>query len=128
MSLRDEILEGAAEALAVVQEVGELITLTLEQPGEYDPVTGAETPGVTLTQTARAVLDNYNLQSSGTQYSDGTMILRDDKKFFFPAAGLEWEPTLATKITAAGQIWQVVSISTLNPTGETLAYEVQGRR
>lgn len=128
MSLRDEILEGAAEALAVVEEIGETITLTLEQVGGYDPVTGSMTPGITLTQTARAILDNYNLQSSGTQFSDGTMIMRDDKKFFFGAAGLEWAPTLETKITAAGQVWTVVAVSTLNPTGEVLAYEVQGRR
>lgn len=128
MALRDEVLEGAAEALAVVEEIGELITLTLEQPSEYDPVTGETTPGATLTQTVRAILDNYTLQSSGTQYADGSMILRDDKKFFFGAAGLEWAPTLETTITAAGQVWKVVAVSTLNPTGEVLAYEVQGRR
>ena len=128
MSLRDEILQGAAEALAVVEEIGETITLTLEQVGSYDPVTGETTPSQTLTQTTKAILDNYSLQSSGTQYADGSMIKRDDKKFFFGAAGLEWAPTLETKITAAGQLWQVVSVSTLNPTGETLAYEVQGRR
>jgi uncharacterized protein RhaS with RHS repeats len=128
MALRDEVLVGAAEALAVVEEIGELITLTLEQPGEYDPVTGETTPGVTLSQTARAILDNYTLQSSGTQYADGSMIKRDDKKIFFGAAGLEWPPTLSVKITAAGQVWQIVSISTLNPTGDVLAYEIQGRR
>ncbi|MDH0157354.1 MULTISPECIES: hypothetical protein [Stutzerimonas stutzeri subgroup] len=128
MSLRDEILEGAAEALAVVEEIGETITLTLEQAGGYDPVTGSVTPGQTLTQTAKAILDNYTLQSSGTQYADGSMILRDDKKIFFGAAGLEWPPTLETTITAAGQVWKVVAVSTLNPTGEVLAYEVQGRR
>ena len=128
MGLRDEVLEGAAEALAVVEEIGETITLTLEQAGGYDPVTGSMTPGITLTQTARAILDNYNLQSSGTQFSDGTMIMRDDKKFFFGAAGLEWAPTLETKITAAGQVWTVVAVSTLNPTGEVLAYELQVRR
>ncbi|EWC39549.1 hypothetical protein [Stutzerimonas stutzeri] len=127
MALRDEILAGAAEALAVVEEIGELITLTLVQPGSYDPVTGENTPGATLTQTVRAVLDNYSPQSSGTQYADGTMIKRDDKKFFFGAAGLEWAPTLETTITAAGQVWQIVSIVTLNPTGDVLAYEVQGR-
>ena len=128
MSLRDEILEGAAEALAVVEEIGETITLTLEQAGGYDPVTGTVTPGHTLTQTTKAILDNYNLQSSGTQYADGSMILRDDKKIFFGAAGLEWPPTLETTITAAGQVWTIVAVSTLNPTGDVLAYEVQGRR
>lgn len=128
MSLRYEILQGAAEALAVVEEIGETITLTLEQVGGYDPVTGETTPGQTLTQTTKAILDNYNLQSSGTQYADGSMIKRDDKKIFFGAAGLEWPPTLETTITAAGQVWTVVAVSTLNPTGEVLAYEVQGRR
>lgn len=128
MSLRDEILQGAAEALAVVEEIGETITLTLEQVGGYDPVTGETTPGQTLTQTTKAILDNYSLQSSGTQYADGSMIKRDDKKIFFGSAGLEWPPTLETTITAAGQVWTVVAVSTLNPTGEVLAYEVQGRR
>ena len=128
MGLRDEVLEGAAEALAVVEEIGDLITLSLEQPGTYDPVSGGMTPGITVTQTARAILDNYSLQSSGTQYADGSTIKRDDKNIFFGAAGLEWPPTLETKITAAGQVWTVVAVSTLNPTGDLLAYELQVRR
>lgn len=127
MALLDDILDGAAEALAVVTEIGETVTLNKTEPGEYDPVTG-QVGGATVTQTAKAVLDNYSLQSSGTQYSDGSMILRDDKKFLIPADGLAWAPTLETTITAAGQLWQVVSISTLNPTGAVLAYEIQGRR
>lgn len=79
-------------------------------------------------ELGEAILDNYSLQSSGTQHADGSMIKRDDKKIFFGAAGLEWPPTLETTITAAGQVWTVVAVSTLNPTGEVLAYEVQGRR
>jgi len=128
MGLRDEVLEGAAEALAVVEEIGDLITLSLEQPGAYDPVSGSMTPGIAVTQTVRSILDNYSLQSSGTQYADGSMIKRDDKKLLFGSAGLEWAPTLETKITAAGQVWAVVAVSTLNPTGDLLAYELQVRR
>lgn len=138
MGLRTEILDGMAEAAAVVAEIGELVTLTLVEPGEYDPVTGTSVPGSTKTQQARAILDNYNLQSSGTQYADGTQILRDDKKLFLPAmqdvesAGamkpLEWPPTLAATVTASGHEWKIISIQTINPTGDVLAYELQVRR
>lgn len=128
MGLRTEILDGMAEAAAVVAEIGELVTLTLVEPGEYDPVTGTSTIGSAKTQQARAILDNYNLQSSGTQYADGTQILRDDKMLFIPAEQLEWPPTLAANVTASGHEWQIISIQTINPTGDVLAYELQVRR
>ncbi|GEM_PF-277256 len=138
MSLRAEILDGMAEAAAVVAEIGDLVTLEVSTPGGYDPVTGLTAPGETRTQQARAILDNYGLQSSGQQYADGTQIMRDDKKLFLPAiqsvidpavmAPLEWAPTLETKVTAAGQVWKVISIQAINPTGDVLAYELQVRR
>lgn len=138
MGLRAEILDGMAEAAAVVAEIGDLVTLEVSTPGGYDPITGVTTPGETKTQQARAILDNYNLQSSGTQFSDGTQILRDDKKLFLPymqdpeGAGtmkpLDWAPTLETRVSAAGQLWKVISIQTINPTGDLLAYELQVRR
>ncbi|WP_312141193.1 hypothetical protein [Stutzerimonas nitrititolerans] len=138
MSLRAEILDGMAEAAAVVAEIGDLVTLEVSAPGGYDPVTGLTAPGETRTQQARAILDNYGLQSSGQQYADGTQIMRDDKKLFLPAiqsvidpavmAPLEWAPTLETKVTAAGQVWKVISIQAINPTGDVLAYELQVRR
>lgn len=138
MSLRAEILEGMAEAAAVVAEIGELVTLEITTPGGYDPVTGVTVPGETKSQQARAILDNYSLQSSGTQFADGTQIMRDDKKLFLPAmqsvtdpavmAPLAWAPNLETKVTAAGKLWKVISIQTINPTGDLLAYELQVRR
>lgn len=128
MGLRDDILSGMAEATAVVAEIGELVTLQNVTAGGYDPVTGSVSPGETRVQTARGILDNYNLQSSGTQYADGTQIMRDDKKLFLPAAGLEWPPTLETTVIASGQAWRVVSIQITNPTGDVLAYELQMRR
>ncbi len=138
MSLRAEILDGMAEAAAVVAEIGELVTLQIVTAGGYDPVTGVATPGETKTQQARAILDNYNLQSSGQQYADGTQILRDDKKLFLPMLQrvddaeilqpLEWPPSPETTVTASGQTWKIISIQTINPTGDVLAYELQVRR
>ncbi|WP_312910936.1 hypothetical protein [Stutzerimonas nitrititolerans] len=138
MSLRAEILDGMAEAAAVVAEIGELVTLQIVTAGGYDPVTGVATPGEAKTQQARAILDNYNLQSSGQQYADGTQILRDDKKLFLPMLQrvddaeilkpLEWPPTPETTVTASGQAWKIISIQTINPTGDVLAYELQVRR
>lgn len=128
MGLRAEILEGMAEAAAVVAEIGELVTLTVTEPGSYDPITGTSQPGTTKTQQPRAILDNYSAQSAGAQYADGTQIMRDDKKLFIPAEQLEWPPTLATLVTAADSDWSVISIQTINPTGDTLAYELQVRR
>lgn len=128
MGLRTEILGGMAEAAAVVAEIGELVTLTLVEPGGYDPVTGVSTPGASKSQSARAILDNYSAQSAGQQYADGTQILRDDKMLFIPAEQLEWPPTLAATVTASGHEWQIISIQTINPTGDVLAYELQVRR
>lgn len=128
MGLRTEILDGMAEAAAVVAEIGDLITLELVEKGEYDPIAGTWSSGTTREQQPRAILDNYSLQSSGQQYAGGTQILRDDKRLFIPASELEWPPTLATTATLSGEVWQIISIQTINPTGDVLAYELQVRR
>ncbi|UHC82262.1 hypothetical protein LS633_28415 [Pseudomonas sp. NIBR-H-19] len=42
----------AATALRLIERFGLAATLSEVTPGEYDPVTGVETGGATLTQTA----------------------------------------------------------------------------
>ena len=128
MGVREDILAGMAEAAAEIAEIGELVTFNQAVASSYDPVTGISTAMPPLTQSARAILDNYGLQSSGTTYADGTQIERGDKKLFIPAAQLEWAPTLTTTASASGHVWQVISVQTINPTGDVLAYELQVRR
>lgn len=117
----------AATALRLIEQFGQPITLRDTVPGDYDPVTGAQTSDVEVTQPAQAILQDYALQQSGMSYADGTVIKQGDKKILVAAQGLT-PPTLTMKVLADGTTWTIVNIKEINPAGTPLVYELQGRR
>ena len=117
----------AATALRLIEQFGQEITLRDTVPGEYDPVTGSQTPDVEVDQPAQAILQDYALQQSGMTYAEGTVIKQGDKKILVAAQGLT-PPTLTTTVLADGATWTIVNIKEINPAGTPLVYEIQGRR
>jgi len=117
----------ASTALRLIERFGQTITLRDTVPGEYDPVTGSQTPDVEVNQPAQAVLQDYALQQSGMSYAEGTVIKQGDKKILVAAQGLT-PPTLTTTVIAGGATWTIVNIKEINPAGTPLVYELQGRR
>jgi hypothetical protein len=117
----------ASTALRLIEQFGQTITLRDTVPGEYDPVTGSQTPDVEVDQPAQAILQDYALQQSGMSYAEGTVIKQGDKKILVAAQGLT-PPQLTTTVIADGATWTVVNIKEINPAGTPLVYELQGRR
>lgn len=117
----------ASTALRLIEQFGQPITLRDTVPGEYDPVSGAQTPDVEVDQPAQAILQDYALQQSGMSYAEGTVIKQGDKKILVAAQGLT-PPQLTTTVIADGATWTIVNIKQINPAGTPLVYELQGRR
>lgn len=117
----------ASTALRLIERFGQTVTLRDIVPGEYDPVTGSQTPDVEVNQPAQAILQDYALQQSGMSYAEDTVIRQGDKKIMVAAQGLT-PPTLTTTVLADGATWTIVNIKEINPAGTPLVYELQGRR
>ncbi|MBJ2228498.1 hypothetical protein JFT67_05515 [Pseudomonas simiae] len=118
----------AATALRLIERFGLTATLSEVTPGEYDPVTGVETGGATLTQTGQLILLDYTVQEAGIINAAGSLVQQGDKKIMLAAKGLEWPPTMTTTVLADGLTWTIVNIKSTNPAGTPLVYELHGRR
>ncbi|MGO3563729.1 hypothetical protein SAMN04490192_3406 [Pseudomonas lundensis] len=118
----------AATALRLIERFGLTATLSEVTPGEYDPVTGVETGGATLTQTGQLILLEYTSAEAGIINASGSLVQQGDKKIMLAAKGLAWPPTLTTTILADGQTWTIVNVKSTNPAGTPLVYELHGRR
>lgn len=118
----------AATALRLIERFGLTATLSEVTPGEYDPVTGVETGGATLTQTGQLILLDYTTQEAGIINAAGSLVQQGDKKIMLAAKGLEWPPTMTTTVLADGLTWTIINIKSTNPAGTPLVYELHGRR
>ncbi|MBA5956242.1 hypothetical protein GIB64_02265 [Pseudomonas lactis] len=118
----------AATALRLIERFGLTATLSEVAPGEYDPVTGVETGGATLTQTGQLILLDYTAQEAGIINAAGSLVQQGDKKIMLAAKGLEWPPTMTTTVLADGLTWTIINIKSTNPAGTPLVYELHGRR
>ena len=118
----------AATALRLIERFGLTATLSEVTPGEYDPVTGVETGGATLTQTGQLILLDYTVQEAGIINASGSLVQQGDKKIMLAAKGLEWPPTMTTTVLADGLTWTIINIKSTNPAGTPLVYELHGRR
>ena len=126
----------ASTALRLIERFGQTIILRDTVPGEYDPVTGGQTPDVEVNQPAQAILQDYALQQSGMTYAEGTVIKQGDKKILVAAMTTDdngqqvqiTPPQLTTKVLADGETLTIVNVKEINPAGTPLVYELQGRR
>lgn len=118
----------AATALRMIERFGLAATLSEVTPGEYDPVTGVETGGTTLTQTGQLILLEYTSAEAGIINASGSLVQQGDKKIMLAAKGLAWPPTTTTTILADGLTWTIVNVKSTNPAGTPLVYELHGRR
>jgi hypothetical protein len=121
MAFYDEM---AVMALEMITEFGQPVTISKTEPGEYDPETGGESPGVTIEQTAQGIL----LEFSGQEFQNNSLIKQGDKKLKIAAQGLAWVPGLLDKVVAQGRTWSIVPpLKEVNPAGTPILYELQVR-
>jgi hypothetical protein len=121
MAFYDEM---AVMALEMITEFGQPVTISKMEPGEYDPETGGESPGVTIEQTAQGIL----LDFTGQEFQNNSLIKQGDKKLKIAAQGLAWVPGLLDKVVAQGRTWAIVPpLKEINPAGTPILYELQVR-
>ncbi|KTC28026.1 hypothetical protein AO239_12420 [Pseudomonas sp. ICMP 19500] len=116
--------EMAIMALEMITDFGFSVTISKTQPGEYDPETGGEAPGVFVEQTAQGIL----LDFTGQEFQNNSLIRQGDKKLKIAAQGLTWVPGLLDKVVAQGRTWSIVPpLKEINPAGTPILYELQVR-
>jgi hypothetical protein len=121
MAFYDEM---AVMALEMITEFGQPVTISKTQPGEYDPETGGESPGITIEQIAQGIL----LDFTGQEFQNNSLIKQGDKKLKIAAQGLEWVPELLSKVVVQGRTWSIVPpLKETNPAGTPILYELQVR-
>lgn len=116
--------EMAVMALDIITEFGQPVTISSMAPGEYDPETGGEAPGVTVEQIAQGIL----LDFTGIEFQNNSLIKQGDKKLKIAAQGLAWVPGLLDKVIAQDRTWSIVPpLKEINPAGTPILYELQVR-
>lgn len=114
----------AVMALEMITEFGQPVTISKTEPGEYDPETGGNAPGVAVEQTAQGIL----LDFTGIEFQNNSLIRQGDKKLKIAAQGLTWVPGLLDKVVAQGRTWSIVPpLKEVNPAGTPILYELQVR-
>ena len=112
-----------ADAVELLNEFGQTVTLTRTVAGGYDPVTGVTTPDVTQTQAVRAVVLPYK----DGDYLEGTVNAGDRRALIAP--NVQWAPDAATRLTeASGTVWQLENVTPLAPAGTTVFYKAHATK
>lgn len=114
--------EAAADAVELITEFGQAITLTKQgnESGGFDPVTGdviAAQPNITVSGVG--VLINYK-----TDEIDNSNILAGDAKILCSLTGT---PEINMTVPFNGKTWRVVNIGTLQPSSTVVMYALQVR-
>ena len=116
-----------ATAAELIKENGERAQLI-----RFVPVAGAKDwePAEPTDETldVDAVFLNFNLQTSGTTYWNGTEVITGDKKVLI-AAGLAWDPELQGQVKRAdGSVWKIQNVKLLDPNGQKILFTAQVRK
>lgn len=121
----DEIA-GAIEAIA---EAGEACTLVTYATQVADPdKPWNRTDDAETEQAIVAVFLNFNIQSSGQTYFEGSLVQQADKKLLVAGdAGIAPGMRCAVR-RADGTLWRVANVKTIDPDGTPILFIMQARR
>lgn len=113
--------QAALTANRLIAAKGQAVTLTRRASGAYNPATGAASVTET-TQTGKGVILPL---SAGVRHSANTSIPAGSVQCLLSAVGIS-APELDDRLTdAAGKVWAIVEVSTLEPAGEALLYDLR---
>lgn len=110
-----------ATARRLLKGFGQLMTITRNISGVYDPTTGAVTNTVE-TYTDYGVILPYGDGSSSVADS---IIQQGDQQVFIQ---ISIEPKATDKITINGTIYNIVAVKALEPAAVNVLYELQIRK
>lgn len=109
----------ASTALNLLTKYGQTVTVTRENVGTVDPITGEGTPAADTTFTAKGCVFNYN-----QALIDGAQIKSGDKKIILESTN---EPMINDVVTTTEGDFTVISVKPTSPAGTVVIYELQVR-
>lgn len=111
----------AADALELLREFGQAVTLARNMPGTYDAATSAPASGSMLTYTGTGAVFDYSQRDV-----DGTKIRTGDRRVLLATSGMVM-PRTGDTITIGSTALTVVTGREINPAGVPVLYEAQVR-
>lgn len=109
-----------AERLLGATGFGVTQTLQRVTAGVFDPATGT-TAGKVVTEITTAGLE----KAVTTEMISGGSVEIGDKLFILTPAEL---PLMTDKFKVGAEFWQIVNVSSKNPTGIAISHEIQVRK
>ncbi len=113
-----------ALSVRLINKNGKLVTVKKVNHSGYDPSTGSTINTETSVQV-KAIISDFNLQSSGETYQPG-LILSGDKKFSIAAADID-KPSIGDKIILEGVVYSVVRVLETWSGEQVSLYTLQAR-
>lgn len=121
--------QDAHDADAAFREDGQLITLTLKQPGTY--VGGAVVPGVPVIKSAWGIETGVTAHDLGVGTVNGTLIKSGDRKLLLSAFADDGTPLPTPKVDdlamAGGQSYLIKNIDKVAPGGVVVMWPLVAR-
>ena len=108
----------------LIDKYGKSVTLTSVTNGAYNPATGTSAK-TTATSTVKAIVEDYNLHSSGVGFQTG-LIKAGDKKVTIAALGIT-KPKPSDTITIDTVAWNIVRVVETWSGEQIAVYECQLR-
>jgi hypothetical protein len=109
---------------AAFRRSGQLIALTLKQPGAY--VNGAVVPGTPILESAWGIETGVTLRDLGVGTVNGTLVLTGDRKLTISALAATGAALTPPKVgdlaTVGTQVYTVKNVDVLSPGGVAVMY------
>lgn len=109
-----------ATALELLSELGQSISVTRDNVGNYTPADGTVTEQADTNYTGYGYPDNYN-----SFFVDGTLIKQDDVQLYFYSAT---EPRIDDLFTVGTKVYTALNVEKITVTGSNVMYIVQLRQ
>jgi hypothetical protein len=121
----------AATTKRLVGQFGRTATLRRTIPGVYDPVAGVEGADVIEEQWVTCIIlpaSKGTVEAFDQRLMSGTLIETNLRAVKIPAEGLEWPPGPGYEMDFDGHTWRVIGVTTSNPAGTALIYNLSVQR
>lgn len=106
---------------------GRVMTLRHQNPGAYATSTGSSTISEVLDTGLRGALLKFKDQAAPAR-DRATLIQARDRRVLLSPVGVTSEPKPGDKVTIGADDWSVIDVSSINPAGTVVAYDLHVRR
>lgn len=116
----------AVESAATIREEGCAMLLRVTTPGTYDPETGMESGATTADHAAVGLLTNPFVSQREAYFANS--LVQSGDKVVLMGATVAVRPQAGHQVVIGSDVWLVVAVVTVEPSGVPVLYKVQVRR